>query len=61
MSNWSYVAIAYTVVWGGLALYALTLARRVHQAGRLDRQLRAMDGASEPAKEGPCDDGPRSG
>ncbi|GAC1443289.1 MAG: hypothetical protein NVSMB52_01480 [Chloroflexota bacterium] len=32
MSNWAYVAIAYTLVWGSLAAYALLLSRRVTQA-----------------------------
>ena len=32
MPSWAYVAIAYTVVWGALAGYALVLARRVTQA-----------------------------
>lgn len=40
MSNWAYVAIAYTVVWGSLAVYALLLARRVTQAREVDRVLR---------------------
>ena len=39
MSNWAYVAIAYTVVWGALAVYALVLARRVTQARRVSRGL----------------------
>jgi len=40
VSNWAYVAIAYTVVWGALAVYALVLARRVTQARRVSRGLR---------------------
>jgi hypothetical protein len=32
LSNWGYVTIAYTIVWGSLAVYALVLARRVAQA-----------------------------
>ncbi len=39
MSNWAYVAIAYTVVWGALAVYALVLARRVTQARGVSRGL----------------------
>lgn len=39
MSNWAYVAIAYTVVWGALALYALLLVRRVAQAREVERHL----------------------
>ena len=41
MSDWAYVAIAYTVVWGSLAVYALVLARRVSQARRVERELQA--------------------
>jgi CcmD family protein len=40
VSNWSYVAIAYTAVWGALAVYALALARRVTQARRVAESLR---------------------
>lgn len=40
MSNWGYVALAYTVVWGSLAAYAVLLARRVIQARQIARQLR---------------------
>jgi hypothetical protein len=32
VSDWTYVALAFTVVWGALAIYALILARRVTQA-----------------------------
>ena len=35
VSSWAYVALAYTVVWGALAVYALVLARRVRQAQRV--------------------------
>lgn len=42
VSNWGYVAIAYTVVWGGLALYGLLMARRVAQAQRVSERLRGM-------------------
>jgi hypothetical protein len=48
VSNWSYVAIAYIAVWGGVALYALALARRVTQARRVSEALRA---AIEEGKE----------
>ena len=49
MSNWSYVAIAYIAVWGGLALYAVALARRVTQAGRVSDALRdALEHGEEP-------------
>lgn len=40
MSDWAYVAIAYTVIWGALAFYALVLARRVSQAAEVSRRLR---------------------
>lgn len=43
MSNWGYVAIAYTVVWGSLAIYALLLARRVSQARKVAQQLRRQE------------------
>jgi hypothetical protein len=54
LSNWAFVAIAYTLVWGSVALYALLLARRVaqardvtqalHQAMENDRQAVERDG-----------------
>ncbi len=45
MSNWAFVAIAYTIVWGALAVYALVLARRVTQARRVSRGMEdALDG-----------------
>jgi hypothetical protein len=40
VSNWGYVAIAFLAVWGSLALYALTLARRVTQARRVAAGMR---------------------
>ena len=40
MSSWGYVAIAYTVGWGGLAAYAVLLARRVAQGQDVERKLR---------------------
>lgn len=39
MSNWGFVAIAYTLVWGSLALYAVLLARRVAQARQVTEAL----------------------
>lgn len=64
MSDWSYVAVAYTIVWGGLAVYAVVLARRVFQAGVSERQLRALSaGVSRPdtaGEDAACDDGDRS-
>jgi hypothetical protein len=46
VSDWWYVAIAYTVVWGSLALYALFLARRVSQARGVARRLRETIGSA---------------
>ncbi|MGH2443504.1 MAG: hypothetical protein ACRDFX_10110 [Chloroflexota bacterium] len=40
MSSWGYVAIAYILVWGSLAIYGLLLARRVVQARKTTRELR---------------------
>ena len=40
MSDWAYVALAFTIVWGALAVYALLLARRVSQARSLAEKLR---------------------
>ncbi len=45
MPSWAYVAIAFIVVWGALAVYALVLARRVTQAERVAQSLR--DGQAE--------------
>lgn len=38
--DWGYITIAYTLVWGSLAVYAATLARRVTQAQNVARTLR---------------------
>lgn len=40
MSDWGYVAVAFTIVWGSLAIYAILLARRVTQARELARSIR---------------------
>lgn len=56
MSDWSYVAIAYTLVWGGLAAYAVVLARRVYQANVLERQLMLSAGASDTLEDAACDE-----
>jgi CcmD family protein len=40
VSEWAYVAIAYTIVWGALAVYAVVLARRVAQAERVAKTMR---------------------
>ena len=39
MSNWAYVTIAFTLVWGSLVIYALLLARRVAQARDVAQRL----------------------
>ncbi len=48
MSDWAYIAIAFTVVWGGLAVYALVLARRVTQAAEVERRLQEAVGDTAP-------------
>lgn len=40
MSDWTYVGVAFTIVWGSLAVYAIVLARRVSQARTVARSLR---------------------
>jgi hypothetical protein len=52
VSDWGYVAIAYTVVWGSLAVYAVILARRVAQANRVARRLREA-GQTKSQADGP--------
>jgi Flp pilus assembly protein protease CpaA len=42
VSDWWYIAIAYTAVWGGLAVYAIFMARRVTQARIVAQRLREM-------------------
>ncbi len=49
MSSWGYVALAYAIVWGSLALYALFLARRVTQSQKVERQL--QEGLAESPTE----------
>ena len=51
MSSWVYVAIAFTAVWGALALYALLLARRVTQAREIAENLRRAAEGSPPLPE----------
>ena len=51
MSNWAYVAIAYTIAWGALAIYALVLARRVVQAREVARELSEAVDAGERVEE----------
>jgi hypothetical protein len=52
VSEWGYVAVSFTVVWGALAVYALVLARRVTQAERVDESLRQ---AAQPEDTALCD------
>jgi hypothetical protein len=40
VSDWAYVTVAYTVVWGSLAVYAVVLARRISRADELATRLR---------------------
>ena len=64
MSNWAYVAIAYTVVWGSLAVYAVFLARRVAQARKAVQRLRdepVVGSSTEPEGQEPVAAGQRSG
>jgi CcmD family protein len=55
VSNWTYVAIAYTVVWGSLAVYALLLARRVSQAQDIARRLNTPDSQEKEQDGAACD------
>jgi len=49
VSDWGYIALAYTVVWGSLAVYAVILARRVAQARHVSRVLReSLEPAADP-------------
>jgi hypothetical protein len=49
--DWAYIAMAYTVVWGALAGYALLLARRVTQAEMVDQRLQEPG----PERDGACE------
>ena len=51
MSDWAYVALAFTVVWGALAIYALVLARRVTQARIVADKLREAPQAEMPPQD----------
>ncbi|GAC1319216.1 MAG: hypothetical protein NVS2B16_02560 [Chloroflexota bacterium] len=51
MHDWGYVAIAYAVVWGALAVYAILLARRLAQAKEVARVLRHPLSAEDEAGE----------
>ncbi|MDQ2741842.1 MAG: hypothetical protein M3Z66_06045 [Chloroflexota bacterium] len=52
MSDWAFVAAAWTIVWGSLAMYAVVLARRVTQAREIARHLRRELDRSERKAEG---------
>jgi hypothetical protein len=61
LSNWAFVAIAYTLVWGSVALYALLLARRVAQARGVTRILQESvqnDGQAVEKDGAACDTPP---
>ena len=60
VSNWGYIALAYTVVWGSLAVYAIVLARRVAQASRVAAALRQSlsEGGSPVERDGTSCDAP---
>lgn len=47
VSSWGYVALAYVVVWGAVAGYALVLARRITQAQRVADSLRDPSDSTE--------------
>jgi hypothetical protein len=47
VSEWSYVAAAFTLVWASLVIYALVLARRVTQAQRVEESLRDAAGGED--------------
>ena len=52
MSDWTYIVIAYLVVWGALAGYALLLARRVSASRAVARALRDATHEHAPAAAG---------
>jgi CcmD family protein len=58
VSDWFYVTLAFTIVWGGLALYALMLARRVTQAGRIEQSLRSALHQEQEGSDAPVCDAP---
>lgn len=60
MGDWFYVVLAYAVVWGAVATYALVLQRRIAQArAGAERMRQAIDergstvGREDPACEAP--------
>lgn len=40
MSNWAYVVVAYSLVWGAMGVYSLLLLRRIGRARRRASQHR---------------------
>jgi CcmD family protein len=58
VSDWFYVTLAFAVVWGGLAMYALMLARRVTQAGRIEQSLRSALREDQEGSDAPVCDAP---
>lgn len=58
MSDWAYVAIAYTVVWASLAGYAILLARRVSLSRNVTRTLHDSVGTDPQTDTAVCDTPP---
>jgi hypothetical protein len=63
VSDWGYVTIAFTVVWGSLAVYAIVMARRVTQAQQVTARLRGAlgdpahnSGAISPSRSSTADE-----
>jgi hypothetical protein len=52
VSEWAFVAAAWTIVCGSLAVYAVVLARRVAQAREVARRLREALEEGERSVEG---------
>jgi hypothetical protein len=58
LSNWAYVAMAYTLVWGSIAIYAVLLARRVAQTRDATTTLRETLESERQAGDGSLCDTP---
>jgi hypothetical protein len=54
--DWAFVAAAYGVILGGVALYAITLVRRLRRAGGDDLDTNSKREPS-PSSEPPVDPG----
>ena len=54
MSDWSYITLGYIVGWGGVAAYAVFLARRLFQARRLEQHLKEMASMDAPLEREPA-------